>query len=630
MKRLIAVTLLVCLIITGCGRTMPEESDIPTEDTGSLLPSDEQGGIEPTEPPATATLMDSAEQIGTLGNLSYLPNTEIEEMTAQELLPFGDGLLLWSNIIGDNGCSVEFKLISLKNGALLGELCIPSSGYVTVQTCQERIGVCDAGRNTVYLLNSSLEITDTYTVEALGDHWYLSSDLKTLYQIDWQMGVYATDLTTGATADILVDATDIYVRNRTGNHVVLSYTDLYTQRTVCRMLNLQTGLLEGLPVDSDVVFAAFTDRVWLIGDSAQWGTYYVIADGQRKTALWQNNRFDLLLPQGQLLAVDGSGLALSLYDADGSFISRCEVPEDQASYTGTSLVWSDQWNGYFLLGIQPDQTGKLLFWDIQQTVSGEDFPLQEETEQGGVSAEGALYDRAASISEKFDINIRIADQCPMDYGQFSSYEVNDREAITQALDILEDACAQYPAGYFAQLKYGNIQRINFDLVGGLYATDESVYDGTYGGITLTEPDCVTVVLDIYTISRNNVYHEVTHMTDSRLAWDASLREDALFSEDAWNALLPEGFSYAQTYQDLTDSDIWAYVNSGYFVNDYACRYATEDRATMVEMAMMENDFVFAQNPHLRDKLAYYSECIRDCFHTDGWQDVTQWEKILNK
>ena len=94
--------------------------------------------------------------------------------------------------------------------------------------------------------------------------------------------------------------------------------------------------------------------------------------------------------------------------------------------------------------------------------------------------------------------------------------------------------------------------------------------------------------------------------------------------------MPEGFAYAETYQDLSDSTIWPYVNSGYFVNDYACRYATEDRATMMEMAMMGNDFIYDINPHLRDKLSYYSECIRDCFNTDGWPESTTWENILDR
>lgn len=628
MKRLTAIILIVCLVLSGCAFIQPKESGIQKEDTESLLPSNEQGEPETTETPAP-TLMDNAQQIGQLGNLSYLPNTEIEEMTDQELLLFGNGLLLWSYVIGENDYCVEFKLISLENGELLGKLSIPTSGFINVHTYQNRIGVCDIGMKTVHILDNSLKIIDTYTVDARGESWYLSSDLKTLYEIDWEKGVFARDLTSKTTADILVNATEIYVRNQTGDHVVLSYTDLNSQRTVCRMLNLKTGLLERLPVDFDVISASFADNVWLIGDSVQWGTYYVIADGQRKTAKWQENRFDLLLPQGQLLAVDGSGLVLSLYNGDGSFISRCEVPEDQAIYTGTNLVWSDLWNGYFFMGIQENQTGRLMFWDVQKDVSGDDFLLQNETDKGGVSADAALYERAKKISEQFGINIRIADQCTMEYDLFSAYEVNDTESIRQALDIVEAACSKYPDGYFEQLKYGNIQNINFELIGGLHANDDSVYDGSYAGITSEQPNCYMVVLDIYMICENTIYHEVTHMTDSKLAWDARLRENALFSEDTWNKLLPEGFAYAQTYKDLSDNDIWAYVDSGYFVDDYSCRYATEDRATMVEMAMIGNEFVYECNPYLLNKLAYYCECIRDCFHTDGWPKTTTWEMMLN-
>ena len=632
MKRIIAVVFALCLILSGCAFVKPEEGGSPdtqTAGTDSSAPPDVQDETKEPEKPSTA-LMDSAVKIGELGNLSYFPNFEIEEMTAQEMRLFGNALLLWSNKIGDDGCRTEFKLISLESGELLGKLSITSSGFVTVRTCKDRIGVCDPGLGIVYILDGALGEIETYSPGTSGDYWYLSDNLKTLYQIDWQKGVFAKDLATGTTDSVLINAANIYVRNQTGNYVVLSYIDLNSQRTVCRALNLQTGILERLPVDFDVISAKFTDNVWLIGDSAQWGTYYVISDGQRKTTEWLENRFDLLLPRGQLMTVDRTGYVMSLYDTDGSFISRCEIPEDRAIYIGTDLVWSDVWNGYFFIGVQEDQTVRLMFWDVQKAVAGEDFPLLDETEKGGVSADAALYDRAKKISDRFGVEIRISDQCTFEYGLFSAYEVNDSGYVTQALDMLEEALSKYPGGYFEQLKYDNIQAIIFELIGGLHPKDNSVYEGTYAGITLKQFNCYIVALDAYTICENNVYHEVTHITDDRLAWDAKLREGALFSEDSWKKLLPEGFEYAETYKDLSGSSIWEYVNSGYFVNDYACRYATEDRATMMEIAMMEYSYIYKINPRLGDKLAYYSKCIRDCFNTDGWPEITAWEKILVK
>ncbi len=625
MKRIVAVLLILCMLLSGCIVEGSGGSSVPEPSTSSE-PS-EASEPETSEPPEEPTLMESAVPIGQLGNLSYIPNAEIESMTAGQMQIFDDALLLWADVYVNDGCYTEFKLISLENGALLGDWELANSGFVTVQTAADKLGICDACDGTVYILDNTLTEIDRYTMEASEDSWYLSSDLKTLYQVNWQTGVTARDLATGVTDEVLADATYVTVCNQTESHLVLSYTDLISQRYLCRSLNLQNGLLERLPVDAGVNTAVFTDSVYLIGDSHAWGTYYVIVDGERKTAQWQENRFDLLLPQCHLLAMDADGLGMSVYEADGTFISRCEVPEEQAFYIGQDIVWSDEWNGYFLFGAQEYHSGKLLFWDIAAPTSGEDFPLQKEQEQGGTSAKPALYARAKELGERFDVNILIADQCRLKYDLFSAYEINDTEYVTMALDVMENALSKYPDGYMEQLKYGSIQSINFELVGGLHPDDESVYSGSYAGIATEEADCYTVVLDVYTICENNIYHELTHVTDKRLAWDALLREDALFSEEGWNELLPEGFTYAQTYQELPDS-IWDYVYSGYFVNDYACRYATEDRATMVEMAMLGSDFVYESNPYLRDKLAYYSECIRDCFNTDGWPEVTAWEEML--
>jgi len=73
-------------------------------------------------------------------------------------------------------------------------------------------------------------------------------------------------------------------------------------------------------------------------------------------------------------------------------------------------------------------------------------------------------------------------------------------------------------------------------------------------------------------------------------------------------------------------DRWDY-NDKYFISSYACTYPTEDRATVWEQSMVGNDYPFRNKP-LREKLEYYSRCIRDCFDTTGWPEVLPWEEVL--
>jgi hypothetical protein len=93
-----------------------------------------------------------------------------------------------------------------------------------------------------------------------------------------------------------------------------------------------------------------------------------------------------------------------------------------------------------------------------------------------------------------------------------------------------------------------------------------------------------VVLNGFTFQQSTIFHEFSHIIDSRLEWDSVIREEALYSEAAWLTLQPEGFCYAMSYLDMPE-ETYRYIESGYFINDYALTYPTEDRAVLMESAM---------------------------------------------
>ena len=576
------------------------------------------------------TLMDHAEDVGGLGNVTYIPNDAIESMKSPNVYVVGNALLLVSNEIGEDGCRTVLKMVSLETGELLGESAFVSSGFVTVQVQTEKVGICDSEKGIVRICNKELQIVESYSLEKSSDNWYLSTDLRTLYQIDWEKGVYARELKTGITGTILTNAVDIYVCTQTENYLVLTYTDLESQKNKSIVLNLETGVLEKMPVDVDVISAVGHENVWLLGDSGDWGTYYIIANGDRKVANWKENRFDMLIPRNHLLSVDETARFLTIYDIDGTFVSRCELPVGEMNYAGMEVIWSDLWNGYFFLDYQNSRSGKLMFWNIEKEVEGEDFVLlPDKVVQGGISASKELYDRAEKISKEYDVNILIADQCQFEYDAFTSFEVTDEAYISQALTALENALSKYPKGFFEQLKYGNIQEIRIELIGGLRSKDKTVYSGYYVGFAQENSSYYLIVMDVFVMWESTVYHEFTHVMDARLEWDARLRPEALFSEERWLKLQPEGFSYAETYAQMPEETL-KFVNSGYFVREYSCRSPREDRATMFESAILGAEYYFDVNPYLVDKLAYYNECIRDCFDTEGWPEVTVWEEMVKE
>ena len=120
-----------------------------------------------------------------------------------------------------------------------------------------------------------------------------------------------------------------------------------------------------------------------------------------------------------------------------------------------------------------------------------------------------------------------------------------------------------------------------------------------------------------------VYHEFSHIIDKRLEWDATLRSEALFSEEAWLSLQPEGFRYAHSYTNIP-ADTQTYEYSGYFISSYAMTFPTEDRATLMSLVISYTD-ALSGNPAMKEKIRYYATCIRDCFDTEGWPEKTAWE-----
>lgn len=199
--------------------------------------------------------------------------------------------------------------------------------------------------------------------------------------------------------------------------------------------------------------------------------------------------------------------------------------------------------------------------------------------------------------------------------------------VSAGLDLLEDALSVFPEGFFRQLIYGHIDRVQFQLVGGLAATNGFGGDMSYAAFTDANGSVCKIVLDIYSLSKNTVWHELSHAIDRRLAWDATYRDEALFTEEGWSALNPDGFTYTGEYGSLGTNIQPEWYS--YFIDDYSMINATEDRARIFEYAVEDSGTLFRDAPGLIAKLQYYSDCIRDCFDTALWPEITAWEAPLH-
>ena len=609
MKRKLAGLLCVCMLFSGCGN-------------GSSLPLQTESPS--TEPLPTQTRLPLLEQgiaLEESRNLLYIPNAIVESMTAPEMRLLGNGLLLSEC----NGNELVMKHISLEDGALVKECAVPARSGIKLFIGSGEIGVCDRESGLISVLDDDFHPLRTYAVPPEGDDWYLNSELDTLYIFHSDLGLQTRNLETGETGWLVDHGFQVSPTGGGTGYILFRYTDRADQKTYTRYLNLSTATLETLPIDGAISSGFRQGETWLLQKD---GKHLLVQDEVVHWFPCENAPARLLSPRRHLLAADSSSRNLNLYETDGTFLSGCSLPQNSNAVVGTDFVWSGYWEGYFFIDFI-DGSCRLMFWDVGLGSAGEELQMEllGTAQPFQAVLEHQLYERAAQLSSRFGVDIRIAEQCAVDYSHYETYLLTDPIFVRSALDVLEETLSLYPEGFFRQLPHGAIESIRIELVGGLTAkNDVNTHPTSVGAFAQDMGSYYAVILDGFLLQSQTLFHEFSHIIDARLKWDAMIRPDALYSEEAWLALQPEGFRYARTYTGISE-EILPFLESGYFVTEYSLTYPTEDRAVLMESAMANSQY-FEPGPGAKKKLQYYADCIRDCFDTKDWPETTLWEQVL--
>lgn len=614
--------MLLCLVLLAGCQTDPQTPSLPetqpvtesTAATEATLPREQPG----------VPLLEQGSAAGESGNLLYIPNPHVESMACPEIRLYGNSLLLYEH----TQQGMLLKRISLADGCLLAETMYDLTPSTRLQVGNGCIGLCDSGSGQVLFLNESLEEEKRYSVPAEGENWCLDQEMEKLFVFFPEKGLLSRDLATGNTQWILENAAFVQPLGTGNGYALFSYTDRVDQKNYNRCLNLSTGALETLPVNGPLFSGIRGGEQWLLRQSIDSNEYILVNQGVANAFAGPEGLVQLLSGKRQLLMTDDSYRNLYLYDLEGKFLSQCALPQTEYASVGTDLIWSGYWQGYFFRDTY-DNTAHLMFWDTTVPQEGENLttvPVGDIQPSTPVMPQ-ALYKKAAELSQRFGIDIRIGEQCALEYSHYVGELIVDPYFVEAALNTLERAFSAYPEGFLRQLPFGDMLQIRVELVANLHGKEDmDSHPASIGGFAQEQSDHYLVVLDAFSVEEKTIYHEFSHVIDKRLEWDATLRTDALFSEATWLSLQPKGFRYAQSYTDMP-SEILAFEHSGYFVSSYSMTFPTEDRATLMEL-VMSNGSALHGNPGMVEKMRYYAACIRDCFDTEGWPEMTVWEQVL--
>lgn len=251
-----------------------------------------------------------------------------------------------------------------------------------------------------------------------------------------------------------------------------------------------------------------------------------------------------------------------------------------------------------------------------------------------------LREKADKLQEKYGVDIYIGEECGDIISGYSIAPLVDYSKLEEALEILDVELAKYPKGFFEQLLGKQYRKFNIYIAGEL-VNSEFGFVGISTGFVESEGDIINFALNC----KGNhkiapvIHHEIAHIIDERIEEYNNENESAIMVDEEWCKLNPFSDMYTYDYEVDVNENYYEFcyehmlaveksLNDTYFVDTYSITYPTEDRARIFEHVMTtgENfDVDFDKAPNIKQKLNYYTECIRKAFDTSGWNDVI-WEK----
>ena len=623
------VILVFLLLLSGCNRnvatsTLPSIVISNTVESTSTIPVVETT-IPETVPPEPS--IPWIEAVGTPwdaeGTLLELPLTIPNGLIYASTEVFDGDLLLWSQDLHLlNSARTQLCLLDLDTGEAIAQADIPIGVTMIPQALADKLYLIDCGSGVIIELDKQLHVLQQWQTGVVDAQIFMGHG-GIAYVQSWVDGCFVLDLSTGQRSDIFENGGTISYMYELDGYLRIEYYHPDTGEVCFAGIDLITLQRYDSPIRGGSG-CMYMDGNWLAYSYDDSSVYTVIpADGEplRVDAGYDNIQ---LMGNGRLLRINETNSRLSLHDLTGKNLAECVVSERDYGYSSFVLIPSETFGGYFLVVSNYDMDTRLLYWDTDCGLSGDDIlfePIPEPSEM-----EAQIQSRVEEIEQKFDLSIFVGLETKVNYYDFEVVQTTDWDAVEKALDTLEDALEDYPPDFFRQLRYGSIHRTEIHLVGALTAIN-SEYTDSYVAFVQENHDHHLMVVDIFLTDVGNYYHEFSHIIDSVLEWDAAQRPEAMFSDETWCSLNPRWFpGYTYTYS-------WEQHVQDYtcFIDSYSTINPTEDRARILEYAMIEyGEYYFTPGTVLFTKLEYYCKCIRDAFDTTLWPETVLWEQYLTE
>lgn len=292
----------------------------------------------------------------------------------------------------------------------------------------------------------------------------------------------------------------------------------------------------------------------------------------------------------------------------------------------TGLVW--------FLAYDPRYGCDTLYcWDLSKSTvedSRNCFSARYTFENPDLDGLFACREIADRLSETYGVQVLLWTDAttfqPWDYTLVPEYQVR---VIRKRLGELEQFLAMYPDGFLAKAAERTTSgRIQICLVRSILGKDDvggSVAEAV--GLQYWDQNrnaylCLSVKQDRFV---QNACHEMSHIIDSRVLTFCKAYDD-------WNKLNPAGFTYDLSYVKSLprEESQWIEGDRRAFIDSYSMSYPKEDRARIMEYAMMDQNESLFESETMQKKLRQLSLGIREAFGLKKSTETFRWEQYLKE
>ena len=622
MKRVLALLLALLVFLCAC-----DQKPAPTEQTTvpTTLPP------EPTEPEPVIRpdfglyRPDSPVELQSNGAVKFF-DLDGTEAYAVEL--WNDGLLVFSGL---NETTLTLYREEKEPLALTLD-CFIHPYDASLRLCEDGIHYYSLSDRMVVTLSPDFQdITHVPLPEDMRSIPALSSDGKTAYYYS-QDALRCVDLTTGTSRLLRVSS---YMNQEIwGVH----FDDTLLECWVfdgdvgrCCYISAQSGEviteLQSVPVLSTIgqrYFAQYFEKGITQGLFA--------SRGEKPQCLQPKDTLASFEPVIEMngcvtVDVDENGTSLSYYDLEQGTCSAAlrldgvGSPGDITADAENSCIWVLATN---LAGTEQG----LYYWEPElsptedQTNYVTPYYTVDEPDTAGLKQ---IADRAKALGDRYGLRIWTWQDAlkvtPGDYVYETEYRVDVYERY---LPLLESALGAYPDGFFKKLgKSSDNGVVTISLVGGLMGDNELGSLTSADGIHFWNDGSSYIALCMNELTEQTFYHELFHAMDSYILSHS-------VAIDKWTELNPEGFEYDYSYINNQFREDYQYLEDGTrsFIDMYSMSFPNEDRARVMEYAMMPDNEAYFNSDTMQAKLKMLCAGIRDAFGLKKYTNPLRWEQYL--